>query len=81
VRGPRALIWPVVTVNAEQALELPEWLAFFQTRIFGRINDTEIAQQLTSMPGAALGNLSSNSQFCLRENSHWLKFWLPSLHE
>ena len=81
VRGPQALIWPLVTVNAEQALELPEWLAFFQTRIFGRINDAAIAQQLTSMPGALLGSLSSNAQFCLRENSHWLKFWLPSLHE
>lgn len=81
VRGPKALIWPVVTVNAEQALEVPEWLAFFQTRIFGRINEAAIAQQLTSMPGAPICSLSSNAQFCLRENSHWLKFWLPSLHE
>jgi hypothetical protein len=81
VRGPQTLIWPVVTVNAEQALELPEWLNFFQTRIFGRIGEAGIAQQLTSMPGAPLGSLSSNSQFCLRENSHWLKFWLPSLSE
>jgi len=81
VRGPRSLIWPVVTVNAEQALELPEWLDFFRTRVFGRISDTGVAQQLASMPGAPLGGLSSNSQFCLRENSHWLKFWLPSLHE
>jgi hypothetical protein len=80
-RGPQSLIWPLVTVNAEQALELPEWLAFFQTRILGRISDTHIAQQLASMPGAPLSSLSSNSQFCLRENSHWLKFWLPSLHE
>ena len=81
VRGPQALIWPIVTVNTERALELPEWLAFFRTRIFGRIGDVTIAQQLTSMSGAPLSSLSSNSQFCLRENSHWLKFWLPSLHE
>ena len=81
MRGPYNLIWPVVTVNAEQALELPYWLSLFQTRIFGRISDVQIAQQLISMPGAPLGSLSSNSQFCLRENSHWLKFWLPSLNE
>lgn len=81
MRGPYNLIWPVVAVNAELALELPYWLSLFQTRIFGRIRNPQIAQQLISMPGAPLGNLSSNTQFCLRENSHWLKFWLPSLHE
>jgi hypothetical protein len=81
IRGPQMLIWPVVTVNAERALELPDWLAFFRTRIFGRIGNPEIAQELTSMPGAPFSSLSTNSQFCLRENSHWLKFWLPSLHE
>ena len=81
IRGPYNLIWPVVTVNAEQALELPYWLSLFQTRIFGRIADPGVAQQLISMPGAPIGSLSSNLQFCLRENSHWLKFWLPSLTE
>lgn len=81
IDGPRSLIWPVVTVNAETALELPYWLSLFETRILGHISDANIARQLTSYPGAPVGSLSSNSQFCLRENSHWLKFWLPSLHE
>ncbi len=79
-RGPRALIWPVVTVNAELALEIPAWLAFFRTRIFGRMTRASLVQRFTSMPGAALGQLSS-AQFCLREAAHWLKFWLPSLPE
>jgi hypothetical protein len=81
IDGPRSLIWPVVTVNAGVALDLPYWLSFFETRIFGNISNADIARQLTSYPGAPVGNLSSNSQFCLRESSHWLKFWLPSLHE
>jgi len=81
MHGPRSRIWPVVTVNSEVALELPYWLSLFETRIFGHVADAEIARQLTSYPGAPVGSLSSNSQFCLRENSHWLKFWLPSLHE
>jgi hypothetical protein len=81
MRGPRSLIWPVVTVNAGAALELPYWLSLFETRIFGHIAEAELARQLTSYPGAPVASLTSNSQFCLRENSHWLKFWLPSLHE
>jgi hypothetical protein len=81
MRGPHSLIWPLVTVNAELALELPYWLSLFQTRIFGRIENAPLARQLVSLPGAPVGNLTSGSQFCLRENSHWLKFWLPSLHE
>jgi hypothetical protein len=79
MHGPHTLIWPVVTVNAELALDLPYWLSFFRTRIFGRVANARTAQKLTSMPGAPLSNLPNNSQFCLRENSHWLKFWLPSL--
>lgn len=80
MRGPQTLIWPVVSINADEALELPYWLAFFRTRIFGQIANQRIAQELTSIPGAPLKNLSAPSQFCLREKSHWLKFWRPSLY-
>jgi hypothetical protein len=78
--GPQSAIWPVVTVNADLALELPDWLAFFRTRIFGQITRPPTVRELTSIPGAPLTGLSAPSQFCLREKSHWLKFRLPSLH-
>lgn len=79
MHGPHALIWPVVTVNASLALELPYWLSFFRTRVYGQILHPPTAQRLTSFPGAPLGNLAAPNQFCLREKSHWLKFWRPSL--
>jgi len=77
--GPQSMVWPVVSVNAEMALKLPAWLALFRTRIYGRITNPHTAEELTPIPGAGLDGLFPGSQFCLRQNSQWLKFWLPSL--
>lgn len=79
LNGPQALVWPIVTINAEMALHMPEWLAFFRTRIYGRIADPRAINDLTPLPGAPLNSLFPGSQFCLRQNSAWMKFWLPSL--
>lgn len=86
--GPQAGIWPVASVNAVRAVtpapntgagELPEWLPLFRTRIFGRIARPGLAAELTPLPGAGLDTLFPGAQFCLRQKSHWLRFWLPSL--
>jgi hypothetical protein len=79
--GPGTLVWPVVTVNAEIAVMLPEWLSYFRTRIFGRIANPRTNEALTFLPGAPLNNLFPGNQFCQRLNSEWIKFWLPSLGE
>jgi hypothetical protein len=79
VNGPQALVWPVVTINSEMGLRLPEWLAYFRTRIYGRIANPSTAEALTPIPGAPLNSLFPGAQFCLRQNSNWLRFWLPSL--
>ena len=87
VHGPAASLWPLVTLNAELALELPSWLALFRTRIFGRIAQPELAAELatsTSLSAgpasdAALHNLLAGAQFCLRSEGHWLRFRVPSL--
>lgn len=81
VHGPAASIWPVVTVNAEQALTLPNWLAYFRTRIYGRITHPETGEELTPLPGAPLTGLYPGFQFCIREKSRWLSFWLPGMAE
>jgi hypothetical protein len=77
--GPQAGIWPIVGANAARAAKLPEWLALFRTRIYGRISHPDVAQELTPLPGAGLNTLFPGAQFCLRQKSHWLRFWLPSL--
>jgi hypothetical protein len=78
LNGPAARLWPLVTLNAELAMELPSWLALFRTRIFGRIAEPELAGELTPAPDAALHNLSTGVQFCLRSEGHWLRFRIPS---
>lgn len=77
--GPQAFVWPVVSLGAARAVELPDWMAFFRTRIYGRIADMEVADELTPIPGAGLNTLFPGAQFCMRQKSHWLRFWLPSL--
>lgn len=77
--GPQAHIWPMVSVNAARAAKLPEWLACFRTRIYGRISHPGLAEELTPVPGAGLNTLFPGAQFCLRQKGHWLRFWLPSL--
>ncbi len=77
--GPRAGIWPMVSVNAARAAKLPGWLACFRTRIYGRISHPGLAEELTPIPGAGLNTLFPGAQFCLRQKSHWLRFWLPRL--
>ena len=77
--GPQARVWPIVSANAARAAKLPEWLSHFRTRIYGRISHPEIADELTPIPGAGLKTLFPAAQFCLRQKSHWLRFWLPSL--
>jgi hypothetical protein len=76
--GSAGRIWPVVTINAARASKLQDWLAFFQTRIYGRIASPQLNDELTHLPGAPLDSLFPGAEFCLRHQSRWLRFWLPS---
>ena len=77
--GPQTCIWPMVSLNVACAAQLPEWLALFRTRVYGRIVNPALADELTPIPGAGLNTLFTGAQFCMRQKSHWLRFWLPSL--
>lgn len=77
--GPHASIWPVLSANAALAAQLPDWLSLFRTRVYGRISNPELADELTPLPGAGLNTLFPGAQFSMRQKSHWLRFWLPSL--
>ena len=78
--GPSTRIWPVVALNAGQALDVSEWVSRFRTRIFGRIADPAPAEEFTPAPDAGLENLQpspAGEQFSMRSNGHWLRFWVP----
>lgn len=74
--GLRGGVWILVTLNATLALDLPDYLSFFHTRIYGKIENSSTSVNLTPIPGAALHTLLPGAQFALRERSHWLRFWL-----
>ncbi len=79
LRGPSRRVWPITTLDASRTGELTEWMGFFHTRLFGRIQEARDAQSVTGETDLPLENLAAGSQFCMREGNHWLKFWVPSL--
>jgi len=79
LRGPSRHIWPIVTVNAHNARNVEAWLAFFRTRVFGRIQNIQDSNFIAGYASETLNDLSSGSQFAMREGNKWLKFWSPSI--
>jgi len=75
--GAAGRVWTIATLNAGLASSLPLWVRDFGTHIYSRIGDPDLADRLATMPGANLRTLLSGAQFCIREKSHWLRFWLP----
>jgi len=76
LRGTSRRVWTIVSLNATQALHLKEWLEFFHTRLFGRVQNSDEAYLLTGNRNQTLSHLT---QFALRENNNLLGFYAPSI--
>jgi len=81
LRGPSRKVWPIISMNAERVTQVDTWLEAFRTRIFGKVQDDYIAEELTGIAGTTLRHLQAGLQFALREDGDWLKFWIPELGE
>ena len=79
LRGPVRRVWPIITMNAERASQVEDWLEAFRTRIFGQIKDDYTAGRLTGHSGSTLQHIQAGLQFALREGDDWLKFWIPEI--
>lgn len=85
LRGPSRRVWPIITLNAERASQVEDWLEAFRTRIFGQIRDDRTADSLTGIPvpgtfpGSTLRHIQAGLQFALRQGDDWLKFWIPEI--
>lgn len=77
LRGPSRRVWPLISINAQRASQVAPWLEAFRTRLFGAIADEPTAARLSGVPASTLQGLQAGSQFALREDDHWLKFWIP----
>ena len=74
LRGPARRVWPIITMNAERASEVEDWLEAFRTRIFGQITNDHTADKLAGIPGSTFQHIQAGLQFTLREGDDWLKF-------
>ena len=77
LRGPLRRVWPVITVNAERALQVEAWLEAFRTRVFGHVgqNHPVLFEQGDK---SIFQSLKSGLQFALPEGKNWMKFWVPT---
>ena len=76
LRGTSRRVWTFITLNAKRASHLKEWLEFFHTRLFARIENSDNAYLLTGNRDASLADLN---QFAMRENDKLLGFYAPSI--
>lgn len=79
LRGPARRVWPIVTLNADKTDSVQPWLDAFHTRIFGAIQDSTRAKQL-SVENADVSTLNVGTQFTIPEGNRWVRFWLPSIN-
>ena len=73
--GPSRRVWTFLTMNAARYGRVISWIPTFRTRIFGRIKDAQIASAVGGDAASRLEQLQAESQFSLRENGKWLRFW------
>jgi len=78
LRGPARRVWPIVTLNSQDVKNMTPWLEAFRTRIFGKVQDTQIIRRLDAEQ-ADLSSLTTGSEFAMSEGDNWLRFWMPSI--
>ncbi len=79
LRGSSRRVWIFATLNASRARALGAWLDFFRTRLFGHIQDISDAESVENVADGEFNNLMKGSEFTMREEKKWLKFWLPTI--
>jgi hypothetical protein len=79
LRGPSRRVWPILTLHAEEAVKMHDWMAYFRTRLFGRTRDDAQARNICGRTENPLSKLAPGSQFAMRDGETWLTFICPSM--
>lgn len=74
--GPLMKIWPLVSLEAEQALRMPYWVDVFRTRILGHTADRNTANRLALHPAVGVERLQPGEQFQVWYGMEWSNIWL-----
>jgi len=80
LRGPSRRVWPIITLSTLHLGKMSPWLEAFRTFLLGNIQNTNHIRKLDATQ-ADLQSLSAGSEFAMREDDHWLRFWIPALDE
>lgn len=85
LHGPDKRVWTVATLNTLRATRLRPWLGLFRTHIFGFIHQPALAQTLMRStysagdPQADLASMLPGLEFSLKQETGWLRFWIPAM--
>jgi hypothetical protein len=78
--GPQSMIWPVVTVSAEQAYSVDRQLMnSFKTRFDGNPAASGMARQFDLTAPEPSGYYLPEPSFGVRHDNEWIRFLVPSL--
>ncbi len=75
--GPRSGIWPICSLNSEEAGRLPYWLAAFRTRLLGKMPGKQFAPFMSGSETSPLPQMQSG-EFSVRIGCDWLTYDLPA---
>lgn len=79
--GSQCGIWVITSLQANEAVDLPFWVNIFHTRLFGKIETPEIAEQLSVFGGLDSVPLLPGAEFCTWLGKEWMPYWVPVLGE
>jgi hypothetical protein len=78
--GPEVRIWTIATLNVSELAKLDKTLvASFGTRLIGKINEPEMAEEISGGANARPQNLQAGNQFGVVFGEDWIPFWVPTL--
>jgi hypothetical protein len=79
--GPEMRIWTIATLEVGELAKLDKTLVnAFGTRLIGKINEPEMAEEISGSANAKPQNLQVGSQFGVVFGEEWIPFWVPTLN-
>ena len=75
--GPSYQVWPVVAVTTAAALNHPQWIKFFRTRVAGYVENQKTGRELSLLREIDLTKMDPGQQFAVRVGREGYPFWLP----
>lgn len=76
--GPAAHVWTIATLNAGEFSQLDgDILDAFGTRLIGKIEQRELADEISGSDKARVDELQAGSQFGVVFGEEWISFWVP----